>query len=59
MKWEYRVELLDPDIDPLNEGLEGFAAALNALGQEGWELVSVGAKTGLKLLAFLKRPISN
>jgi hypothetical protein len=61
MKWEYRVEVLDPRPEGIVEGAEAFLYQLNDLGREGWELVSVLPSIPGKAdpLAFFRRPFSN
>jgi hypothetical protein len=56
LKWEYRIEILDPADDTFGEGFDGYVQLLNMMGQYGWELVSVAAQPGLPLMAFFKRP---
>jgi hypothetical protein len=51
--WEYRIEW----IDPRNKGQAEF---LNAIGSEGWELVSVIIhRESARFVAYFKRPISS
>lgn len=64
MKWEYLVRRgLDPagtDPEGIGGGAEGEAfltERLTAIGNEGWELVSV-IDQGLVLLFIFKRPLS-
>jgi len=50
-KWEYRVEMPSADAGNVN---------LDALGAEGWELVSFDRNTELevKLILIFKRPLT-
>lgn len=53
MKWEYRTMFLAASKLSGRQNLEAWELALNALGQEGWELVAVSGR-----IAYLKRLIS-
>lgn len=65
MRWEYRAAALWPRLgngaDAMNDAGD-VTSLLNALGSDGWELVSVewlddaDAPEGRTLTAFLKRP---
>jgi hypothetical protein len=65
-KWEHRVvmtagfgngRLEENEPGLWRVGLNNFAAALNEMGQEGWEVVGGGGEAVL-LVAYLKRPIN-
>lgn len=51
MTWEYKSKRLDAHLEP-----QELESTLNALGREGWELVTVLLVVGTHALAFLKRP---
>ncbi len=55
--WEYRVISVGNWLGTKPETVE---AALNALGQEGWEAVSVASEPagGSKLIVVAKRPLA-
>jgi hypothetical protein len=53
--WEYSVEVLDPEAD----GSEAIESQFDAMGEQGWELVSVTNNMGKDeswTIAFFKRP---
>ena len=54
--WEYRTLVSpDPTLDPQTERL--LTSALNKLGAEGWEVVSMSTGTRTSLLVLLKRQL--
>ena len=66
MKWEYQCSPIPPIDGALKNtddgALEDAESALNTLGHDGWELVSIilnSGKDGLWNIAVLKRPLSN
>ena len=55
MQWEYRVEVIDLPIGLFSKGdvMERWKVALDRLGHEGWELVTIEGG-----IHFFKRPIT-
>ncbi|HVM20400.1 MAG TPA: hypothetical protein VNT52_09335 [Acidimicrobiales bacterium] len=72
MRWEYRVEVMDfaERWSPKRqtEEVQKFQARLNAMGQDGWEMISYESipmygsisnkLKGHAYLMFLKRPVA-
>jgi hypothetical protein len=57
MQWEYRVESFGSMLKNIKD--EELQAALNAWGEEGWEVVEMAySNSQLKVLVVAKRPLS-
>lgn len=58
-RWEYRAEWFKPDLHETPYSVvnpETLQRALNAAGEEGWELVSISGGSGWPMIVVFKRP---
>ena len=68
MRWEYRIVIFDVENSPTERFKQLEAAEVNALGADGWELVSTDALAGepgfdlprtTRIALWFKRPLES